>query len=199
MAEVVLVRHGETEWSRRGQHTGSTDIPLTARGEQQARALGAVLAGEQFTLVLASPRVRARRTAELAGLADVELCDDLVEWDYGAYEGRTTVEISRELGRPWTVFNDGVIPGAATPGETVEQVGARADRVLSRARAVVAAGGTVALVGHGHQLRILGARWLGLPPGGGALLRLDAGSLSRLGTEHDRAVITLWNARSTSV
>jgi probable phosphoglycerate mutase len=198
MAEVVLVRHGETEWSRTGRHTGSTDVPLTARGEQQATAIRAALAGEQFGLVLASPRVRARHTAELAGLVDVEICDDLAEWDYGSYEGRTTPEITRELGRPWTVFADGVRPGA-TPGETLEQVGARADRVLDRVRPIVAAGDTVALVGHGHQLRVLGARWLGLPPGGGALLRLDAGSLSRLGTEHDRPVIDLWNSRSTRV
>lgn len=194
MAEVVLVRHGETEWSRTGRHTGSTDVPLTARGEEQATAIRAVLAGETFALVLASPRVRARHTADLAGLVDVEICTDLVEWDYGIYEGRTTPEIGSELGRPWTVFADGVGPGA-TPGETVEQVGARADRVLDRVRPIVAAGDTVALVGHGHQLRILGARWLGLPPGGGALLRLDAGSVGRLGTEHGRHVITLWNAR----
>jgi probable phosphoglycerate mutase len=198
MAQVVLVRHGETEWSRTGRHTGSTDVPLTARGEEQAASIRAVLAGEQFALVLVSPRVRARRTAELAGLVGVEPCDDLAEWDYGGYEGRTTPEISHELGRPWTVFDDGVVPGA-TPGETVEAVGARADRVLARVRPIVASGAGVALVGHGHQLRILGARWLGLPPGGGALLRLDAGSVSRLGTEHGRPVIDLWNAQSTLV
>jgi probable phosphoglycerate mutase len=196
MAEVVLVRHGETEWSRSGRHTGSTDVPLTRHGEQQAAAIRPLLAARNFALVLTSPRARARHTAERAGLVSAEVCDDLAEWDYGGYEGRTTPEISRELGRPWTVFADGVLPGA-TPGETLEQVGARADRVLARVRPVVAAGGSVALVGHGHQLRVLGARWLGLPPDGGALLQLDAGSLSGLGTEHDRPVITLWNARPT--
>ncbi|HUR75946.1 MAG TPA: histidine phosphatase family protein [Sporichthya sp.] len=193
MAEVVLVRHGETEWSRTGRHTGSTDVPMTLHGEQQAAALRTALVGEQFALVLASPRTRAQRTAQLAGLVNVENCADLAEWDYGGYEGRTTPEIVRELGRPWTVFTDGVPPGA-TPGETLEQVGARADRVLDRIRPIVAAGNDVALVGHGHFMRVLGARWLGLPPDGGALLRLDAGSLSRLGTEHDRPVIALWNA-----
>jgi len=194
MGELVLIRHGETEWSRSGRHTGATDIPLTPHGEEQARALGAVLAGEEFALVLSSPRERARRTAELAGLA-AEPCDDLAEWDYGVYEGRTTAEICAELGRPWTVFADGMPPGS---GETLEQVGARVDRVLARARPVVADGGKVALVAHAHLLRVLGARWVGLPPAGGALLRLDAASVSRLGEEHDRPVITLWNAQPST-
>src|SRR4051812_35400951 len=129
MGEVVLIRHGETEWSRSGRHTGTTDLPLTAHGEEQARAVGAALAGQGFALVLTSPRQRARRTAELAGLTGSEVDDDLVEWDYGAYEGRTTAEISAELGRPWTVFADGV-----PDGETIDDVGARVDRVLALIR-----------------------------------------------------------------
>jgi probable phosphoglycerate mutase len=190
--EVVLIRHGETEWSLTGRHTGMTDIPLTAHGEEQAKALGEVVAGEQFRLVLTSPLVRARRTAELAGLSGAEVDGDLTEWDYGDYEGRTTAEISADLGRPWTVFADGV-----RSGETAEQVGVRADRVLTRVRPIVDEGGTVALVAHGHLLRVLAARWLGLRPCDGALLKLDAGSLSRLGIEHDRPVIALWNEQST--
>jgi probable phosphoglycerate mutase len=194
MAEVVLIRHGETEWSRSGRHTGRTDLPLTEYGEAQARALAPALAGEHFALVLTSPLTRARRTAELAGLAGVEIDDDLVEWDYGAYEGLTTAEISAELGRPWTIFGDGVPAGE---GETVTQVGARTDAVLARVRPVVEAGGQVALVAHGHLLRVLAARWLGLPPTDGALLKLDAASVSRLGYEHDRPVLILWNLQST--
>ena len=192
--EVVLVRHGETEWSRSGRHTGRSDLPLTEHGEAQARRIQGALAGEQFVLALTSPLVRARRTAALAGLAGAEVDDDLAEWDYGAYEGRTTVEISAQRGRPWTVFADGV-PG----GETLEQVGVRVDRVLDRIRPVVGGGGSVAVVGHGHCLRVLAARWLGLPAAGGALLKLDAASVSRLGTEHDVPVLALWNAQSTSV
>jgi broad specificity phosphatase PhoE len=192
MGEVVLIRHGETEWSLSGRHTGTTDLPLTAHGEEQARALRAALAGQEFAMVLTSPRQRARRTAELAGLTSAEVDADLAEWDYGAYEGRTTAEISAELGRPWTVFADGV-----PSGETVDEVGARADRVLARIRATVERGGIVALVAHAHVLRVVGARWLGLPPGGGAMLRLDAASVSRLDEEHGRPVISLWNARAS--
>lgn len=186
---LTLIRHGQTEWSEAGRHTGRTDLPLTAAGEQQARALRAALADARFALVLCSPRRRATRTAELAGLDDVQLDEDLAEWDYGDAEGRTTADMSAQLGRPWTVFTDGV-----TGGETLEQVGRRADSVLARVRPVLAAGGEVALVGHGHQLRILAARWLGLRPEAGAMLRLDAGTLSRLGTEHEVAAIDLWNA-----
>ena len=196
MSEVVLIRHGETEWSLSGRHTGRTDLPLTEHGEAQARALAPVLAGEQFALVLTSPLARAWRTAELAGLTGPEVDDDLVEWDYGAYEGLTTAEISAELGRPWTIFGDGVPAGT---GETVAQVGARTDAVLARIAPVVAGGKPVALVAHGHLLRVLAARWLGLPPDSGALFQLDAASLSRLGYEHDRPVLNLWNAQSTHV
>jgi probable phosphoglycerate mutase len=188
---VTLIRHGQTEWSATGKHTGVTDVPLTIDGEEQARGLGRMLAGQTFSLVLSSPRQRALRTAQLAGLAVDEMDDDLVEWDYGGYEGRTTAEISAELGRPWTVFADGVIAGP-TPGETVGEVGLRLDRVLDRIRLALPAG-DVAVVGHGHALRILTARWLGLPPAAGAMFKLGAGSVSRLGTEHDVPTIDLWN------
>ena len=192
MSELVLVRHGETEWSASGQHTGVTDLPLTPAGEQQVSQVRPLVGGRHFELVLCSPRVRARRTAELLGWTDPELAPDLAEWDYGGYEGRTTAEISAELGRPWRIWTDPVPPGA-TPGETLAQVAERADRVLARARPVLLAGGDVALVGHGHDLRVLAARWLGLAPQAGALLALSAGSVSGLGYEHDRPVIAYWS------
>ena len=151
---VVLVRHGATEWSESGQHTGLTDLPLLPEGEAEARALGPLLAKRSFAVVLSSPLARAVRTAELAGLGDVEIDDDLLEWRYGEVEGRTTVEM-REQDPDWTVF-DGAIPG----GETGAQVAERVDRVI--ARCLAADVDEVALVGHGHCLRILGARWLGL-------------------------------------
>lgn len=191
MGTLTLVRHGQTAWSETGRHTGVTDVPLTAAGEAQATAIRAALAGHHFDLVLTSPRRRARATAELAGLDDVLVEDRLAEWDYGGYEGRTTAEISAELGRPWTLFADGVVPGA-TPGESVDQVAARAVAVLDRVRPVLATG-DVALVGHGHMLRVLAAVWLELPASAGAKLRLDAGSISRLSTEHQVPVIELWN------
>jgi len=184
---VLLVRHGETEWSRDGRHTGRTDIPLTGTGEAQAAAVRATLAALRFQLVLCSPSGRARRTAELAGLTDIELDPDLVEWDYGDYEGRTTADIQQD--RPgWYLWTDGV-----PDGETVAQVGARADRVLARIAPALEAG-DVALVGHGHALRVLAARWIDLPPAAGARLRLDTGTLSRLGAEHERPVLDTWNA-----
>ncbi|MCI2238458.1 histidine phosphatase family protein [Paenibacillus sp. TRM 82003] len=197
---ILVVRHGQTAWSLSGQHTGTTDVPLTAEGEAQARALAPVLAARRACLVLSSPRVRARRTAELAGLAadaPVRLDDDLVEWDYGGYEGRTTAEISEQLGRPWSVWHDGVVPGG-TPGETVHQVATRARAVLGRAAtAVREAGGDggadVVLVAHGHLLRVLAACWLGLSPTAGALFALDAGTWGELGHEHGRPVLTRWN------
>lgn len=192
MAELVLVRHGETEWSRTGRHTGVTDLALTAHGSDQARALGRVLAGRRFGLVLASPRLRAQQTADLAGLVVRETDEDLVEWDYGAYEGRTTAEISAELGIAWEVFDEGTVPGE-TPGETVEQVAARARAVLARVAPVLDAGEDVALVGHGHQLRILLTQWLGLEARAGAMFRLDAGTLSTLGREHDVPAVRTWN------
>lgn len=192
MAQLVLIRHGETEWARTGRHTGRTDVPLTEHGLVQARALGEALAGERFALVMTSPLQRARATAHEAGFDDVEVDDDLQEWDYGGYEGRTTPEISAELGRAWTVFTDGVPPGE-TPGESLEEVAARAEQVLARVLPLLAAGEDVALVGHGHHLRVLTACWLGLPPAAGARFTLDAGTISRLGFEHDLPVIESWN------
>jgi broad specificity phosphatase PhoE len=190
MGEIVVLRHGQTEWSRSGQHTGVTDLPLLPEGERQAHALGRSLAGRTFNEVWVSPRLRARRTAELAGLTPTAVDDDLVEVDYGGYEGRTTADISEELGRDWSVWRDGTVPGA-TPGETLTEVGARVDRVLDRARQLLA-DGDVALVAHGHVLRVLTARWLGLPPKDGALFALAAGSYGVLGHEHARPVLTAW-------
>jgi probable phosphoglycerate mutase len=190
MGEIVVLRHGQTEWSRSGQHTGVTDLPLLPEGEEQAQGLRGALAERSFAEVWVSPRQRARRTAELAGLRTTAVDEDLVEVDYGGYEGRTTAEISAELGREWSVWRDGIVPGA-TPGETLEAVGARVDRVLERARARLS-DGDVALVAHGHVLRILSARWLGLQPEAGALFALAAGSYGVLGHEHARPVLTAW-------
>jgi len=192
MGELILLRHGETEWSASGQHTGRTDIPLTARGEAAAAALAPALAQRPIHAVFTSPASRAVRTAELAGLHDAKLDSDLQEWDYGGYEGRTTPQIQQD--RPgWYLWRDGVIPGdAAHPGETVAQVGARADAVLARVRPLLA-DGDVALVAHGHILRVLTARWLELAPDGGRMFRLDTGTVSTLGTEHGYPVITAWN------
>jgi probable phosphoglycerate mutase len=187
MAEIILVRHGQTEWSATGRHTSYTDLPLTTEGERQARAVGARLAGRTFAAVISSPRERARRTAELAGIAVTEMTEDLAEWNYGRYEGITTAEIHKD--RPeWNLWTDG-----CPDGETPEQVGARLDRVLERA-AELLNHGDVALVAHGHALRVAGARWIGLSPAGGGLLRLDTGTLSHLGHEHGRPVILSWNS-----
>ncbi|GAA3712859.1 histidine phosphatase family protein [Streptomyces tremellae] len=194
MGELILVRHGETEWTLSGQHTGNTDIPLTARGEDQARAVAPLLADRAVGLVLVSPLGRTERTAQLAGLTDYRVSTDLHEWDYGGYEGVTTDEIHRE--RPdWYLWTDGVVPGdAAHPGESPEQVGARADRVLAEVRKARAeTDDDVVLVSHGHFLRVLTARHLGLAPADGRLFKLETGTVSRLGTEHDRPVITAWN------
>ena len=197
MSELILLRHGQTEWSRDGRHTGLTDLPLTEVGEDQARAAAKLLAGSSFGAVYSSPLTRAVRTAELAGLTGVVEDPDLLEWDYGGYEGVTTDEIHRT--RPgWYLWDDGVVPGAAGhPGETVQQVGARVDRVLERVRPVLADGGgeDVCLVAHGHVLRILCARWLGLPPDGGRYFRLDTATVSRLGFEHGRPVVDGLNQR----
>jgi broad specificity phosphatase PhoE len=188
---LVLLRHGETEWSRDGRHTGRTDVPLTEVGERDARQLAARLAGFDFTLVLCSPLSRARRTAELAGL-DPVTDDDLVEWDYGGYEGRTTSEIREDLGAPaWTVFGDGVVPGA-TPGETVEEVAARASRVLTRVGEPLRRG-DVALVAHGHLLRILTATYLRQEARFGAQLLLDAGAVCVLDHERGVPAVRSWN------
>ncbi|MCO6005594.1 histidine phosphatase family protein [Actinoallomurus purpureus] len=186
MGELILLRHGETEWSRTGRHTGRTDVALTPRGEKQAKALAPLVADRDIVLILASPAQRAQRTAELAELTGVETDERLWEWDYGAYEGRTTPDIREE--RPgWYLWTDGV-PG----GETVEQVGARVDAVIEHVRPDLAEG-DVALVAHGHVLRVLTARYLGLPPADGRLFRLDTGTISALGAEHDRPVIGSWN------
>jgi broad specificity phosphatase PhoE len=183
--QIWLVRHGETEWSASGQHTGRTDIPLTPTGERQATALGRLVAQHPFALVLSSPLGRARETCRLAGYGDVAvITDDLREWDYGDYEGRKTTDIRK--GVPgWTIWA-GPVPG----GETIEQVAERTRRVIDRA---VAATGDVALFAHGHVLRVLAATWLGLPPDGGRLLALGTASLSVLGYEREARVITSWN------
>jgi broad specificity phosphatase PhoE len=193
MADLILLRHGETEWSRAGKHTGRTDIPLTPHGEQAAAAIAPLLAGRHIVAVFTSPAERAVRTADLAGLGSGAKPDpDLWEWDYGGYEGMTTREIQQT--RPgWYLWRDGVIPGdAAHPGETVESVGERTDRALARVRPLLA-DGDVALVAHAHVLRVLTARWLGLEPSGGRLFRLDTGTVSTLGAEHDQPVILTWN------
>ncbi|MEU4543230.1 histidine phosphatase family protein [Nonomuraea dietziae] len=191
MDEMMLLRHGETEWSRAGRHTGRTDLPLTPHGEDQARALAPLVKARSFDLVLVSPAARARRTADLAGLTDYEVDQDLWEWDYGGYEGITTPTI-RESRPGWYLWRDGVVPGDHDhPGESAEQVAARADRVIARAKG---AEGQVALVAHGHFLRVLTARWLGLPPQDGRFFRLDTGTYSRLGFEHAEPVILNWNA-----
>src|SRR5579875_2456056 len=184
--EVTLVRHGETTWSKSGQHTGRTDLDLTDLGAQQAKEAQALVGTEPFDLVLSSPLRRARRTAEIAGLVPYELDEDLREWDYGDLEGRTTAEIREEL-PGWSIW-DGPWPG----GETPEQVGARADRVIARVRALPS-GSRVALVAHGHILRVLGARWIGAPVTGGQWFGLDTAAVCQLSWEHDYPVVQRWN------
>ena len=192
MGDLILLRHSETAWSKSGKHTGRTDIPLTPTGEQAAVALAPVLAWRDIVAVFSSPAQRAVRTAELAGLTEVKQDPDLWEWDYGGYEGLTTPQIQEQ--RPgWDLWRDGVIPGdAAHPGETVQQVGERVDQVLARAEPLLA-GGDVALVAHGHVLRVLTARFLRLEPSDGKLFRLDTGTVSTLGLEHGEPVILSWN------
>ena len=181
------MRHGETEWSLSGQHTGRTDIPLTEAGRANAVALGGYLAGRSFALVLVSPLQRARETCRLAGLGNQAQIDpDLREWDYGDYEGRTTGEI-RARNPGWNLWTEGVVNG-----ESIGQVAARAEAVIARANQ---ARGDVALFAHGHLLRILTARWLGLDPQAGRLFALGAGSVSTLGYERDTRVISSWNFR----
>jgi broad specificity phosphatase PhoE len=185
---LVLVRHGETEWSATGKHTSVTDVPLTDAGRRAAGRLGERLAGSEFALVLVSPRARARDTAELAGLgASAEVDEDLVEFAYGAYEGRTTAEIREE--RPgWNVWDDGA-PG----GETAAEVGIRADRVIER---VTAVDGDVAVFAHGHLLRVIGARWIDLAATYGGHLALDTGAVCELSYERERRAIWVWNDTS---
>jgi broad specificity phosphatase PhoE len=185
---VFLVRHGETEWSKTGQHTGKTDLPLTEAGEEQGRLLTERLKDIDFTLVLTSPLQRAKETCRQAGLLDrAEVSEDLHEWDYGRYEGLTTPEIREQQPR-WNLWTDG-----APDGESPEQVSARADRVLERIRA---ADGDVALFSHGHMLRSLGARWIGVPVTAGAHLMLSTASVSMLGYERETPVLRLWNGRA---
>jgi probable phosphoglycerate mutase len=193
MGDLLLVRHGETEWSRSGRHTSRTDLPLTEHGEEQAKSLAPLFAGRPFALVLTSPLARAMRTAELAGLTGAVTDPDLHEWDYGAYEGVTTVDIHRT--RPdWYLWNDGVPPGPdGHPGESPAEVGERADRVLARAEKALD-DGDVVLVAHSHFLRVLTARRLGLPAEDGRLFKLETGTVSRLSTEHGRPVIAEWNS-----
>jgi broad specificity phosphatase PhoE len=182
--EVVLVRHGETEWSRDLRHTGRTDVPLTEAGEQQARTVGEALRVREFSLVLSSPLRRALDTARVAGF-EPERWDDLAEWDYGEYEGRRTVEIREEV-PDWTIWRYG-----ARGGESVQEIGARVDRVVEELRR---AEGDVLVFAHGHVLRVLAARWLGLEPGDGRLFALDSATLSVLGYEREQPVIHMWNA-----
>jgi probable phosphoglycerate mutase len=184
--ELYLIRHGETEWSRSGQHTGRTDIPLLEEGRRRAKTVGLLLEGVNFGLTLSSPLSRALDTCKLAGLGDgAEIVDDLREWDYGEYEGRRTADIRREA-PDWLVWRDGV-PG----GETVEQLGERCQRVIDRAMQVQQ--GDVALFGHGHALRALTAVWLGLPAENGRLWLLSPASFSILSYYHGRRAIRLWN------
>jgi probable phosphoglycerate mutase len=184
-AELWLVRHGETEWSREGRHTSTTDLDLTAKGVEVACTLKERFAGTTFDLVLTSPRLRARRTAELAGFSDVHVEEDLVEWAYGEYEGITTAEI-REKVRGWTIWTHPT-PG----GETAEQVTKRLDRVVAKARAH---GGRVLVFGHGHALRALAARWIAQPVDEGRFFKLDTATVSTLGYERDFPVVLRWNS-----
>jgi broad specificity phosphatase PhoE len=183
--ELWLIRHGETAWSLSGQHTSRTDIPLTDHGKARAKEIHDYLNGRPFSLVLTSPRQRAKETCNIAGYGDVAQTDDnLSEWDYGSYDGRTTAEIRAE--RPgWSIWQDGVLDG-----EKIEQVATRAQAIIERS---LAAGGQVALFSHAHFLRILAATWLGLDPRGGKLFALGTGSISRLGFERENRVILSWN------
>ncbi len=188
--ELWLIRHGETEWSLSGAHTGRTDLPLTPAGETQAAAIGRLLAARPFAMVLTSPLLRARETCRIAGYgAAAQIEPNLAEWNYGAYEGRTTAQI-REQVPDWSIWTGGV-PG----GETMDQVAARAREVIVRA---VAGGGDAALFAHGHILRILAACWLGLPPAAGQFLALSTASLSILGYERETRVIARWNQPMTN-
>ena len=186
LGEALLIRHGETEWSLSGQHTGSTDIPLTDNGRRAAQRLGPTLTGQDFSLVLSSPLQRALQTCELAGLGErVQIDPDLREWDYGAYEGLTPAEIHRQA-PGWMIFRDGC-PG----GESPDQVAARVDRVIHRVRE---AGGRVALFAHGHVFRVFAARWIDLPPGAGCHFLLDTSTLTILSYYRGIPALKCWNA-----
>ncbi|MGW5234609.1 histidine phosphatase family protein [Streptomyces nodosus] len=196
MGDLILVRHGETEWSLSGRHTGRSDIPLTENGREQARRLAPLIARHRIAAAFVSPMQRARETARLAGIGGARVDTDLSEWDYGGYEGVTTVEIHHT--RPdWFLFTDGVTPGPPEfPGEGPEEIGARAERMLAKIDAALGdAEGSVVVVSHGHFLRVLTARRLGLPVAAGALFQLATGTMSRLSTEHRRHVVAGWNVR----
>jgi probable phosphoglycerate mutase len=195
MSELILIRHGETEWSRAGQHTGRTDIPLTDAGVAAAKALAPALARRHLVAAFSSPLSRAMQTAELAGLTGVEPDPGLMEWDYGGYEGMTTAQV-RETRPGWDLWRDGVIPGNTDhPGEQLQQVAARTDALLDRVRPLLD-DGDVALVAHGHLQRVLTARWLGLDAPAGRLFgHPGPGTVSALGTEHGQPVISAWNVQ----
>lgn len=195
MGELILIRHGQTEWSLSGRHAGRTDIALTDAGEASARALATRLAGREPVAVFSSPLIRALRTAELAGLTGVRPDSDLVEWDYGGYEGMTAPQI--RAARPgWDLWRDGVVPGdAAHPGERLQQVAARTDAVLDRIRPLLAQG-DVAVVAHGHLARVLAVRWVGLDASAAGLLgHPHPGTLGFLAVEDGQPVISAWNVR----
>ncbi|WP_369147340.1 histidine phosphatase family protein [Streptomyces sp. R44] len=196
MGDLLLIRHGETEWSAAGRHTGRTDLPLTREGEAGARTLAPFFAGRSFAFVRTSPLRRARDTAELAGLRGAETDEDLCEWDYGGYEGLTTARIHE--GRPdWSLWRDGVPPHPdGRPGESAEDVGRRADRVLARVAPLLAGSREDGvLVAHAHLLRVLTARYLGLPASEGRLFLLTTATVGRLSTEHGLPVVAGWNQR----
>lgn len=183
-SSLVLIRHGETEWSRSGRHTGRSDVPLTDRGREQADRVGAALAGQSFPVVLCSPLQRARETARRSGLTGIEICSELTEWDYGDYEGRSTEDIRVDV-PSWSVWTHPI-----RGGESAAEVGARADAVIARA---TAGAGPAVVFSHGHLLRILAARWLGLHALGGRLLALDTAAICVLGLERAERVIVRWN------
>jgi broad specificity phosphatase PhoE len=205
--QLVLVRHGETEWSASGRHTGRSDIPLTVAGEQQAVAAGVWLQrwadrrGRRAAVVLTSPRQRARRTADLAGFPEAPTDDDLAEWDYGPVDGRTSADVGAELGREWLIFRDGVNVLAAANGhrgEALDDVAARAGRVLARVEPTLQGGDDVVLFAHGHLLRILATVWLGVDPGLGARLELGTAAICLLGYGHGLRTIEGWNLSPVS-
>ncbi|MFF5970345.1 histidine phosphatase family protein [Streptomyces sp. NPDC012769] len=196
MGDLLLIRHGETEWSATGRHTGRTDLPLTPAGETEARTLAPYFEGRALSFVLTSPLRRARHTADLAGLSGARTDEDLAEWDYGGYEGLTTARIHE--GRPdWSLWRDGVPAHPdGRPGETARDVGRRADRVLRRiAPLLTGSAEDGVVVAHGHLLRVLTARYLGLPPADGRLFLLKTATVGRLSTEHGLPVVAGWNQR----
>ncbi|MFY9219659.1 MAG: histidine phosphatase family protein [Candidatus Nanopelagicales bacterium] len=193
--EIWLVRHGQTEWSRTGRHTGRTDIGLTVIGEDEAKALAEPLASHAFGLALSSPLIRARHTAELAGMTEVSTDARLLEWDYGGWEGMTTDEIrAQRHDEKWTIWSSPVPPGT-TMGEQATEVASRTGALLSELRPVLSSGNDVILFAHGHVLRILTATWIGLPAVDARLWALDPARVSILGHEHEQQVVRQWNGR----